>query len=91
MLIQQIYFSFAVLASCSLTFAHQLESELLWPIIQPLEETGELPSLIQERIQEIQSLNERWRPFITQETQKHQKFLSRFWDIFFYRNFAPRA
>ncbi|MBX9924442.1 MAG: hypothetical protein K2Y01_10060 [Rhabdochlamydiaceae bacterium] len=79
---QRFYFSFAVLASFSLFFAHRLESEFLWPIIQPLEESGELSSLIEERIIEIRSLSESLRPLIQKEALKHQKFLARFWSIF---------
>lgn len=79
---QRFYFSFAILASFSLFFAHRLESEFLWPLMQPLEESGELSQLIQERLCEIRSLNESWRPIVEREAQRNCKFLSHFWHVF---------
>jgi hypothetical protein len=75
-------FCFAFLTTCSLFLGNRLESEFLWTIIQPLEETEELSSLIQARIVDIRALNESWRPFVKKEAQRNLEFLNQFWPIF---------
>lgn len=62
--------SVLIFAQISLCSSDRWESEFLWPQIEPFKKTEELELLIQERICEIQRLNENWRPFVLSMPQK---------------------
>lgn len=58
-----------------------LEEEFLWPQIKVLKEQEMLCPLVHERLQDLQCLNEKWRPFISKEQSLYSDFFSGFSDV----------
>ena len=74
------YFIFVLLLllQIQLSPSDRFEEEFLWPEIELLEKEGTLNFLIQERMVEIQSLNESWRLFANDEKRHYPEFFSHF-------------
>ncbi len=78
------YFIWALLlyAQISSLATSKFEDEFLWSEIALEENKGTLESLIQNRVEEIHMLNERWRLFAFEEQKRHNKFFSLFSEVF---------
>lgn len=61
--------NYLVAALLTLCPSDRLESEFLWPQIEPLQKAGTLDLLIQERMHEIRAFNESWRPFVVSRSE----------------------
>mgnify|MGYP006949121875 CR=1 FL=1 len=73
---------FPIFGSFFLLSFHQIAQQYQEFTIQTIEEEGDLSSLIQQRIAEIQSLHETLHPFLEKKKLQNQNFLHDFWSIF---------